>query len=52
VRDYRPFAEGANPSLMFTVDQALAFQPRSTRADHVRATTDSLFAEQAPDAVT
>jgi len=34
------FAEGANPSLMFNVDQALAFQPRSTLVDHVRATTD------------
>ncbi len=34
------FAEGANPSLMFNVDQALAFQPRSTLVDHVQATTD------------
>jgi len=34
------FAEGAKPSLMFNVDQALAFQSRSTLVDHVRATTD------------
>jgi membrane-associated phospholipid phosphatase/tRNA A-37 threonylcarbamoyl transferase component Bud32 len=33
------FTEGANPSLMFNVDQALAFQPRSTLVDHVQATT-------------
>ncbi len=34
------FDDEATPGLMFSVDQALAFQPRSTLLDHVRATTD------------
>jgi membrane-associated phospholipid phosphatase/tRNA A-37 threonylcarbamoyl transferase component Bud32 len=33
------FADEAPPELMFSADQALAFQPRSTLLDHVRATT-------------
>jgi tRNA A-37 threonylcarbamoyl transferase component Bud32 len=33
------FDDEATPELMFSADQALAFQPRSTLLDHVRATT-------------
>src|SRR5215207_4923910 len=33
------FADEATPGLMFSADQALAFQPRSIHLDHVRATT-------------
>ena len=33
------FADEATPDLMFSADQALAFQPRSRLLDHVRATT-------------
>jgi tRNA A-37 threonylcarbamoyl transferase component Bud32 len=34
------FADGATPAVLFDVDQALTFQPRSTLVDHVRETTD------------
>lgn len=33
------FAESATPSLMFSADQALAFEPRSTLIEHVRDRT-------------
>jgi membrane-associated phospholipid phosphatase/tRNA A-37 threonylcarbamoyl transferase component Bud32 len=33
------FDDEATPGLIFSVDQAVAFQPRSTLLDHVRATT-------------
>jgi membrane-associated phospholipid phosphatase/tRNA A-37 threonylcarbamoyl transferase component Bud32 len=34
------FADDATPAVLFDVDQALTFQPRSTLVEHVRETTD------------